>query len=300
MDAIMMILLNHRAGRAQRDSVREQIGRHLRERGIEAAVHEVSAGEDITSLARQAVLRGERTVVAAGGDGTVRAVAAALADSDAIMAVLPVGTLNHFAKELGIPLELGAAIEIAHTGAIRAIDVGEVNGRIFVNNSSLGLYPAIVFAREYRRRHGWSKWPAMAWASLSVPRRFPALSVSLETGGDGVSVVTPFLFVGNNEYMVEGFRFGRRRALDGGRIWVFVAPPRSSRWKALRLTLRALFKRDRQGRDFNLFQTSDLRVETAREQVRVALDGEIVRIAPPLKYRSRPLALRVRVPAGKG
>ncbi len=296
----MMILLNHRSGHAQRDSVREQIGRHLRERGIEAVVHEVNADEDITSLAHEVVLRGERTVVAAGGDGTVRAVAAALADTEATMAVLPVGTLNHFAKELGIPLELGAAIEIAHTGAVRAIDVGEVNGRIFVNNSSLGLYPAIVFAREYRRRHGWSKWPAMAWASLSVPRRFPALSVALEAGGDEVSIVTPFLFVGNNEYMAEGFRFGRRRALDEGRIWVFVAPPRSSRWKALRLTLRALLKRDRQGRDFNVFQTSGLRVEMPREQVRVALDGEIVRIAPPLEYRSRPLALRIRVPAGKG
>jgi len=294
------ILLNHRAGRAQRARVREQLVRHLRERGIEAVVHEVRAGEEITSLARQAVLSGERTVVAAGGDGTVGAVAAALADTESTMAVLPVGTLNHFAKELGIPLGLEAAVEIALTGAIRAIDVGEVNGRVFVNNSSLGLYPAIVFARERRRRRGWSKWLAMAWASLSVPRRFPSLSVWLEAGGGGTRVVTPFLFVGNNEYMVEGFRFGRRRSLDEGSIWVFVAPPISSRWRAVRLTLRALFKRDRRGRDFNVFQTRELRVETTREQVRVALDGEIFRMPPPLRYRSRPLALRVRVPAGKG
>ena len=296
----MTILLNHRAGRAQRAKVREQLVRYLRERGIEAVVHEVRAGEEITSLARQAVLSGERTVVAAGGDGTVGAVAAALVDTGATMAVLPVGTLNHFAKELGIPLELEAAIEIALTGAIRAIDVGEVNGRVFINNSSLGLYPAIVFERERRRRRGWSKWLAMAWASLSVPRRFPSLSVHLEAGGGGARVVTPFLFVGNNEYMVEGFRFGRRRSLDEGRIWVFVAPPRSSRWRAVRLTLRALFKRDRRDRDFNVFQTRELRVETTREQVRVALDGEIFRVPPPLRYRSRPLALRVRVPAGKG
>jgi len=294
------ILLNHRAGRAQRARVREQLVRYLRERGIEAVVHEVRAGEEITSLARQAVLSGERTVVAAGGDGTVGAVAAALVDTEATMAVLPVGTLNHFAKELGIPLGLEAAVEIALTGAIRAIDVGEVNGRVFVNNSSLGLYPAIVFARERRRRQGWSKWLAMAWASLSVPRRFPSLSVCLEAGGGEARVVTPFLFVGNNEYMVEGFRFGSRRSLDEGRIWVFVAPPISSRWRAVRLTLRALFKRDRRGRDFNVFQTRELRVETNREQVRVALDGEIFRIPPPLRYRSRPRALRVRVPAGKG
>jgi diacylglycerol kinase family enzyme len=294
------ILLNHRAGRAQRARVREQLVRYLRERGIEAVVHEVRAGEEITSLARQAVLSGERTVVAAGGDGTVGAVAAALVDTEATMAVLPVGTLNHFAKELGIPLELEAAVEIALTGAIRAIDVGEVNGRVFVNNSSLGLYPAIVFARERRRRRGWSKWLAMAWASLSVPRRFPSLSVCLEAGGGGARVVTPFLFVGNNEYMVEGFRFGRRRSLDEGRIWVFVAPPRSSRWRAVRLTLRALFKRDRRDRDFNVFQTRELRVETNRKQIRVALDGEIFKVPPPLRYRSRPLALRVRVPAGKG
>jgi len=294
------ILLNHRAGRAQRARVREQLARYLRERGIEAVVHEVRAGEDITSLARQAVLTGERTGVAAGGDGTVGAVAAALVDTEATMAVLPVGTLNHFAKELGIPLELEAAVEIALTGAIRAIDVGEVNGRVFVNNSSLGLYPAIVFARERRRQRGWSKWLAMAWASLSVPRRFPSLSVHLEAGSGGARVVTPFLFVGNNEYMVEGFRFGRRRSLDEGRIWVFVAPAPSSRWRAVRLTLRALFKRDRRDRDFNVFQTRELRVETTREQVRVALDGEIFRVPPPLRYRSRPLALRVRVPAGKG
>jgi len=294
------ILLNHRAGRAQRAKVREQLARYLRERGIEAVVHEVRAGEEITSLARQAVLGGERTVVAAGGDGTVGAVAAAVVDTEATMAVLPVGTLNHFAKELGIPLELEAALEIALTGAIRAIDVGEVNGRVFVNNSSLGLYSAIVFERERRRRRGWSKWLAMAWASLSVPRRFPSLSVHLEAGGGGARVVTPFLFVGNNEYMVEGFRFGRRRSLDEGRIWVFVAPPISSRWRAVRLTLRALFKRDRRDRDFKVFQTRELRVETTPEQVRVALDGEIFRVPPPLRYRSRPLALRVRVPAGKG
>ena len=296
----MTILLNHRAGRAQRARVREQLVRYLREHGIEAVVHEVRAGEEITSLARQAVLSGERTVVAAGGDGTVGAVAAALVDTEATMAVLPVGTLNHFAKELGIPLELEAALEIALTGAIRAIDVGEVNGRVFVNNSSLGLYSAIVFARERRRRRGWSKWLAMAWASLSVPRRLPSLSVYLEAGGGGARVVTPFLFVGNNEYMVEGFRFGRRRSLDEGRISVFVAPPPSSRWRAVRLTLRALFKRDRRDRDFKVFQTRELRVETIREQVRVALDGEIFRVPPPLRYRSRPLALRVRVPAGKG
>ena len=296
----MTILLNHRAGRAQRARVREQLVRYLREHGIEAVVHEVRAGEEITSLARQAVLSGERTVVAAGGDGTVGAVAAALVDTEATMAVLPVGTLNHFAKELGIPLGLEAAVDIALTGAIRAIDVGEVNGRVFVNNSSLGLYSAIVFERERRRRRGWSKWLAMAWASLSVPRRLPSLSVYLEAGGGGARVVTPFLFVGNNEYMVEGFRFGRRRSLDEGRIWVFVAPPPSSRWKAVRLTLRALFKRDRRDRDFKVFQTRELRVETIREQVRVALDGEIFRVPPPLRYRSRPLALRVRVPAGKG
>ncbi|MGA3098044.1 MAG: sphingosine kinase, partial [Bryobacteraceae bacterium] len=83
-------------------------------------------------------------------------------------------------------------------------------------------------------------------------------------------------------------------------IWVFVAPSPSSRWSAVRLTLRALIKRDRRDRDFKVFQTRELRVETTPEQVGVALDGEIFRDPPPLRYRSRPLALRVRVPAGKG
>lgn len=296
----MIILLNHRAGGAQREQVRALLVQYFRERGVDAVIHEVRTGAEITRLARQAVLDGEETVVAAGGDGTVGTAASALVDTATTLGVLPLGTLNHFARDLGIPPELEAAAHTALAGRIATIDVGELNGFTFVNNSSLGLYPSIAFERERYRGRGWKKWPAMAWASLSVFRRFHALDVRLEADGRGARLTTPFLFVGNNEYQVEGFDLGRRPSLDKGYLWVFVAPDRSSRWTLVRLTLLALFGRVRRDGDFHAFATRELWVGTNRPRLRAALDGEVRSLSPPLHYRSRPLALRVRVPAETG
>lgn len=287
----MIVLLNDQASRGQ-----QALAESFRARGLDPAIRAVGAGEDITSLARQAVLDGEETVVAAGGDGTIGAVASALAGTGATLGVLPLGTLNHFAQDLGIPLELEAAVDTLSKGRVVTIDAAEVNGRLFINNSSLGLYPAIVFDRERRRGRGWNKWLAMVWASLSVFHRFPALNLDLEAGGHGARLTTPFVFIGNNEYQLEGFNLGQRRSLDSGYLWVFVAPHRSSRWGLVRLTLQALFKRA----SMPAFATRELWIETARPRVRAALDGEVMLLDAPLHYRSRPRALRVRVPAESG
>ncbi len=145
------------------DTVRGLLGRG----DAEVEVREIAPGASVDGAIAAAKSARPDVLVAGGGDGTVSAVAAALVDSDIVLGVLPLGTLNHFAKDLGIPLLLEAAAGAIVAGRTARIDVGEVNGRVFVNNSSIGLYPEIVRDREQQqRRLGRGKWPALAWASL--------------------------------------------------------------------------------------------------------------------------------------
>jgi diacylglycerol kinase family enzyme len=240
---------------------------------------------------------GERAVVAAGGDGTIRAVAAGLAGTDSALGVIPLGTLNHFAKDLEIPVEMEAAVRNLAEGRVATVDAGEVNGRIFVNNSSLGLYPSIVVKRQRRQKHGIGKWAALAWAVASVVRRFPTLNLRLNADGRVAAASTPFVFIGNNEYDVEGLNLGNRERLDSGRLWLYMAPHKPTRRGAARLLLRALVGRVRQDKDFFAMMASEITVETPLSMLAVALDGEVVLMRTPLNYRARPGALRVIVPA---
>jgi diacylglycerol kinase family enzyme len=251
----------------------------------------------VTELVRRALSNGARAVVAGGGDGTVGSVAGALAGTDRPLGVLPLGTLNHFAKDLGIPLGLEEAARNVCEGREVLVDVGEVNGQVFVNNSSLGLYPRIVRRREkLQEREGSGKWSAFVRASLAMLRRYPFLSVRLDADGRRISRKTPFVFVGNNEYQMESLQMGGRRCLDAGRLSLYVAH-RTGRLGLLRLALSALFGRLRQAEDFDSLCAREVWVETRRpRRLPVATDGEVTVMTTPLHYRVRPRALRVIVP----
>src|SRR6266481_2797617 len=185
-------------GKAPADAMLlEALGKH----GIEAQIWHADSGHMLASLAHRAAASAHETIVAAGGDGTISAVAGALVDGPKRLGVLPFGTLNHFAKDLGVPLVLDGAAKMLAEGAERRVDVGEVNGRVFLNNSSLGLYPQFVRHREdQRQRLGRGKWPAFAWALLSALHLCPSLRLWLRADGVRRSVRTPFLFIGNNAY----------------------------------------------------------------------------------------------------
>jgi diacylglycerol kinase family enzyme len=211
--------------------------------------------------------------------------------------VLPMGTLNHFAKDLGIPLELDAAIRNLVTGVPVRVDVGEVNGRIFLNNSGLGLYPDIVRDREKQQnRLGRGKWPAALWASLAALRRYPFLSMRLDVGGKQLARRTPFVFIGNNNYTMQGLAIGVRERLDDGTLSLYVAQ-HPTRFGLLRFAFDALRGRLGETRDFDVLEAADFEIDTRRKRLRVATDGEVTLMAPPLRYRSLPGALTVLVPA---
>ncbi|HEX7558184.1 MAG TPA: diacylglycerol kinase family protein [Usitatibacter sp.] len=269
--------------------------------GARADILAARSGAEIVGLAERAVGERHPVIVAGGGDGTINAVAGIVAQSGLALGVLPLGTLNHFAKDLRIPLTLDGAVATIVANHQARIDVGEVNGRAFINNSSLGLYPALVTARDnQRRRLGRSKWHAFFWATLTVLRRHPMLNVRLVLDDVTQDRRTPFVFIGNNEYRIEGFDIGRRERLDGGAFSIYLTR-RHGRRGILGLALRALVGRLHDTRDFEALTAHSIRIATKRKTLLVATDGEVTRMRTPLEYRIRPRGLRVVVPAaGQG
>lgn len=296
MPGTLPVLVNETSGTGQGNGIAGQIESRFRAAGAQARVHVVERGADLGEATRSLLREQPQRLVAAGGDGTVSAVASVLAGSGVPLAVLPLGTLNHFARDLGIPDDLDAAVRVALGGTVREIDVGEVNGRIFVNNSSVGLYPAMVRRRERQRRQlGRGKWHAMLWAGYTALRAHPFLDLLLEVRGAEHRRRTPFLFVGNNVYRMQGFDIGVRERLDGGVLSLYLAH-RTGRLGLLLLALRALLGRLYDGDDFEAATTGRLRIDARHKRLLVSRDGEVEPIELPLEYRIRPRALRVVVP----
>lgn len=297
-------ILNAAAGSGEMPAAREQLGRLFAGFGITARIIIAQSADELTLHVRQAI-GSARPVVAGGGDGTVSAVASMLAGTGAVLGVLPLGTCNHFAKDLGIPLDLAGAVQTILTGRVRTVDMGDVNGQLFLNNSSLGVYPQLVRGRIAEQHRGHRKWIALAMAAAAALRHPSPVLVHLQSGGlpsdwlqtDGAQALarrTPMLFVGNNCYSLAGPRAGRRARLDAGQLWVCTTR-QAGNCRLLGLAVRALAGHLRP-HDLETQDTAEFWVETQRQQIEVAWDGEVTAMASPLHYRIRPGALRVMAP----
>ena len=303
-DACVVVILNNSAGTAAANAGDEAVDVRLAKvfaaEGVDARIVVGNDGTELAALAERAVNDGCPVIVAGGGDGTINLVASKIVGTPTRLGVLPLGTLNHFAKDLHIPLDLEEAARTIISGRVVEVDVGEVNGRIFLNNSSLGLYPSIVRHRERQQeRLGRSKWYALFWAGLTVLRRYPFLSVRLTTDGAELRRRTPFVFIGNNEYEMSSFQVGARSCLDKGHLSLYVAH-RVGRARLLQLALAALVGwHPRDAPDFDQLCVEELWIETRRKRLLVATDGEVSVIHAPLHYRVRPGELRVIVPGSE-
>lgn len=291
------VILNRRSGGSEDPGLSDRIREAFRGVGAEADVRTAADAEEFLAYAKEAASGDSPVVVAAGGDGTVSSLASVLAGTGKALGVLPLGTLNHFAKDLRIPLDLEGAVRNVVRGTESEVDVGEVNGRIFVNNSSLGLYPRIVRHREETRQNlGWGKWPALVWATLHTLHRHRPIDVTLAVDGQEVRRETPFVFVGNNFYEMEGFDVGKRERLDRGELSVYMAPGARPIELVLLAFLALVGRLQATGR-FEVFRTSELQIARRKNPVRVATDGELAMMRVPLRYRVRPRSLRVIVPS---
>jgi diacylglycerol kinase family enzyme len=206
-----------------------------------------------------------------GGDGSVRTVASVLADTGVPFGVLPLGTLNHFAKDLSVPLKVEQAAAAIAAGHTRKVDIAEVNGKTFINNSSIGIYPYMVIDRERRRAtHKLAKWMAMIPAFFRMLHHFPRRRLRISAKDFARPYHTPCLFVGNNEYGMELFTFGRRHRLDSGELWFYVVKPRSP-FEFFLMVCRMCFGRIDQERDLDRFHLSEAEVSAKASRLFVAL-----------------------------
>src|SRR5437764_12450889 len=213
------VIVNRHGGtlEAAGDDGETQLSEAFAAAGVEADIRLTEPDHISSALAEGAKAPGLDALVAGGGDGTLSCAAGHLAGTGRPLGILPLGTLNHLARDAGIPAKLEEAAAVIGAGHVRAIDLAEVNGRIFVNNSSVGLYPDMVRLREAEQeRKGRSKRLAMLSASLATLRHFRRQRLWISAEGLEAPIYTPLLFVGNNRYEVNLFALGKRETLDAG------------------------------------------------------------------------------------
>lgn len=296
MAADITILINAHSGGGAGAGIARQLRPILEGFGKPFHIEVVPNPRDVAAKAREAARRGSPVVAAGGGDGTINAVVNGIAGTGAVLGVLPLGTLNHFAKDMKIPLDLAAAAAVLVNGRILACDLGEVNGRLFVNNSSIGLYPSLVRRRQRVQKKGYPKGIAKILAALTVLRNYSLIQVSLDVDGQRLLRRAPLVFIGNNEYIMSGFSMGARQMLCDGRLSLHI-PHDLGPWELILIGLKALTGRLRGVDKMDMLRAREILVSTRRMRLAVAFDGEVEYVRPPLRYRSLPGALRLMVPA---
>jgi YegS/Rv2252/BmrU family lipid kinase len=294
--ARVTVLLNRGGGAVRTDPrIGEKVAEAMRSVGLNADV-ELIAGGDCAVRCRAIAERGDELLVVGGGDGTISAAASALVGTETLLGIIPLGTLNHFARDLGIPDKIDEAAKLIASRNARQVDVAEMNDRIFINNSAIGLYPLMVLDRDLqRRRLGRSKRLAMIVASIRTLARFGHQRLTLTVNEEQARVDTPLLFVGNNGYRLDLGAPGQRESVEDGCLSVYVMRKKTRRG-FIAASIRALFNRSRNDDMVRLDHVRRLRVASERSSLAVSLDGEVVRAEPPLDYKIRDKALRVIAP----
>jgi diacylglycerol kinase family enzyme len=295
LNAQTVVLLNRGAGR-HREETEARIAELFQSHSITPQIRIARDGCEIAPLAGEAVRSDAEVIIAAGGDGTIDAIASVLTGTGKVLAVLPLGTFNLFAKRLNIPLELDAAVETAVHGRIAEINVGAVNGRTFLSRSSVGLYPLALRHREMMfRRFGRSRLIALLSGATALLRWGNVMTIRLTTGNEERFFRSRFVFVCNNPEELDYFRLRGRGCIDADNLAIYLPRPISP-GGILRLGFRMLRRRVEKTRDFEMVCVREARLEIEPPSVPVSLDGEVEMMPTPLCYRLRLGALRVRVP----
>jgi diacylglycerol kinase family enzyme len=297
-----LLILNAKAGslNGERDAVTEGgVVEAFATAGITVTTRH-PAPHKLCETLQAAVAERPDAIFVGGGDGSISAAAGCLADTGIPLGVLPLGTLNHFAHDMGMPTDWKEAIAGLAGAPQRAVDVAEVNGHVFINNCSLGSYPEAVHKRDaLRRQQGLGKWLAMTWATFVVFRRLRRLRLRIETGDGSISLRTPFVFVGNNCYSGHVLDDCLRPRLDGGKLCIYTT--RAQRRLALLHLAWQSLVRSIDAADG--LETREVTAATITHEgggpLPVAADGELLDVKSPLRFRIRPRALLVLSPAAK-
>lgn len=286
-----MLFLNPRAGTFDDGDV---AGLREAAAASELQVVEIDPAIDVRSIVRRSLDIGGRTFVVAGGDGSVHHVAQALVHTDGVLGVVPVGSVNHLARDLNIPLgDWRAAFDVAVNGTIAPIDVGRVNDRYFINSVMLGIYPTISEYRErFRSMH--SRWSAYFKALRLALRHFPHVTLVLEMHGRVDTLRTQLFVVAVNEYDLSTTGIvAPKTTLSDGKLTMY-SLSFMTRWGFVRAAAKYLRGRIKDVHGFKRVRLTQVRIDTGRRRLRISVDGELMDLPTPLQVMAVPSALLVR------
>ncbi|HET7434643.1 MAG TPA: diacylglycerol kinase family protein [Thermoanaerobaculia bacterium] len=251
---------------------------------------------DVRKIVREALAAGLRSFVVAGGDGSVHHVMQALVHTEGVLGVVPIGSVNHLARDLQIPLEWRAALEIAVKGEVRQIDAGRVNGHYFLNTVMLGMYPTISEYRErFRSTHSRGRAYLRAWR-LAL-RHFPHVTLVVEFDGRVETFRTQMFVVSVNAYdLTSSGLVSLKTTFNEGRLSIY-SLSFMSRWNFAKAAAKYMRGKIGEVDGFRRMRTAELRVQSPHKHLRVSVDGELLELTPPLQIAAVPAALLVRAPA---
>lgn len=285
------LIINRRSGKGVDRAIVEKAAQEFEKHNIDIVMDDGGNGSDIEKSFKYVSSHHPDAIVVGGGDGTVSTIASKLAGSSLPLGILPFGTANHFAKDIGLPAGIEECVSAIAHGRSEKIDVAEVNGRMFINNSSIGVYPLAVLLREdYEKNLGWSKRFAMVRAMFNVFRRYPMFTVRIGTEKGEFIRKTSFVFIGNNQYTS-----GKRKSVTDGVLSVYTAHMKG-RWGILFMGLLSVVNRLSE-KYFDQHLVQELVLETTNKKMIVSVDGEVYEMAPPLQYSIHPRSLHVLLPA---
>nr|WP_281284771.1 diacylglycerol kinase family protein [Roseovarius arcticus] len=218
------------------------------------------------------------------------------AGGEASLGIIPLGTFNYFARSLDVPTDIASAVRLLGRGVRRPLRVGDINGRIFLNNASLGAYPSILRTREQTYRKWGRSRIAAYWSvlvTLATLRR--PLKLTIEANGERIQRRTPLAFAVNNAFQLDQMGLEGREHIANGRLALFISPD-TGRWGMLRSALALAMGRAQRDVDFDMIAADSIRIETHRRSCDVACDGERGRMRAPLELKVVQDALTVIVP----
>lgn len=291
------LVFNGAAGKKDARLRTEAIRERLAPNVADFATYPVTKGVSIADAAKRAMQDGAQIILALGGDGTQVAVASAVVGSETVMATLPGGTFNYFARELGVGDTVDMALDTVLAGHVRQLDVGEVNGRIFLNNASFGVYPEILKRREaiYKR---WGRSRIAAYWSVIIALRDmrDPMHLSLIQGDSKRDIRTPLAFAARSAFQLESLGLDGAPEVRDGKIALFIATGRKPR-DLLAAAFRLAAGRVMKGQDFELLVADEFKIDIGHKHRLLAFDGEKGRMGGPFHMRVQRKALSVIVPA---
>ncbi|NVO24599.1 diacylglycerol/lipid kinase family protein [Donghicola mangrovi] len=292
------VVLNPRSGKKDtKPETPDLCGMIQQSLGGNCEIKQVSRDASPTQLANQAIKEGYSTVIAAGGDGTIAGVATALMETDVVMGVLPMGTFNYFSRGLGLPETIPEAVSALGQSSVQTMHIGDINGRIFLNNASLGIYPTILREREsLYKKWGRNRITAYWSVLLGLAGLKRPYHLKITVDGETFEKKTALAFVANSAYQLEAFSLEGAEAVRDGELALYLT--NATRWGELaRHSMNLIRGGAIHGREFQLVTGQTITIEAARKNTMlIARDGEKERMTAPFKFTLRRNALNVLVP----